>query len=637
MEEERGREWLETDGLGGFASGTAGLIRTRRYHGLLVVARRPPVDRVVLVSGMEAWVTSEGRTFALTSQRYRGGVRHPDGQDRLRSFLLSPWPRFEFDLGELGALVLELAQRRGAPLTALRFSPALRREARLHVRPLLAMRGFHELSRADSGLDLSPAFHEGRVELRPSPSLPALALATDGRYVHAPDWYRQFEYSEELARGLDAHEDLASPGVVEWDLSRGPAHLAFAALSSDDDPLARGIASEVVETTFATEAARRAGRDRVDLAVDAYLVRRGAGRTVVAGYPWFGDWGRDTFLSLRGLCLSTGRLAEARDILVEWAGHVSGGMLPNRFPDGEEAAEYNSVDAALWFVVVVHELLDHPTSGSVLAAQDRARLLEATRAVIDGYTRGTRHGIRVDTDGLVAAGEPGVQLTWMDAKIGDHVVTPRIGKPVEIQSLWLAALDRARHDWPELEGPFARGRASFEARFWCAARGHLFDVVDADHVPGRDDPSLRPNQLLAVGGPRGCWVSPERAAAVIAVVERELMTPLGPRSLGPREPGYRARYEGGVWSRDTAYHQGTVWPWLVGPFVEAWLRVHGESPNTKREARARFVEPILAHLDEAGVGHVSEIADGDAPHTPRGCPFQAWSVGELLRLTRALE
>ncbi|MCC6215743.1 MAG: glycogen debranching enzyme family protein [Polyangiaceae bacterium] len=633
----REREWLETDGLGGFASGTATLVRTRRYHALLVAARRPPVDRVVLVSGFEAWVSSGAQTIPLTSQLYRGGVRHPDGEDRLLSVSYDPWPRFELDLGELGAVVIELAQRRGSPLTALRFTPSLRGEARLHLRPLLAARGFHELARAEAALDLAPTFVTGTVLLRPRSDLPWLALASDGRYRHAPDWYRQFEYPEELARGLDAHEDLASPGVFDWDLARGPAHLALAALSAEDDALVTQPAAALVTRTLQEEELRRAGRSRLDRAVDAYLARRGDGLTVIAGYPWFGDWGRDTFLSLRGLCLATGRLAEARDILLEWSGHVSEGMLPNRFPDGDVRPEYNSVDAALWYVVVVHELLDHPGASAILGPRDRPRLLEAVRAVLAGYLRGTRHGIHVDADGLVAAGEPGVQLTWMDAKVGDHVVTPRIGKPVEIQALWLAALDRAREEWSDLASPFARALASFESRFWSPAHGHLFDVVDADHVAGRDDASLRPNQLLAVGGPRRSWLSPDRAAAVVGVAERSLVTPLGPRSLGPRESGYRERYEGGVFSRDTAYHQGTVWPWLVGPLVEAWLRVHGATPERKRQARERFVAPLLGHLDEAGIGHVSEIADGDTPHAPRGCPFQAWSVAELLRALQLTE
>jgi predicted glycogen debranching enzyme len=312
-------------------------------------------------------------------------------------------------------------------------------------------------------------------------------------------------------------------------------------------------------------------------------------------------------------------------------------MLPNRFPDRGEEPEFNSVDASLWYVVAVHELRAAAAArGAPLPAAEEHALRAAVEAILAGYAAGTRYGIGCDSDGLLRAGQPGVQLTWMDAKVGDWVVTPRIGKPVEVQALWLNALaigSAASERWSKL---LARGRAAFAERFWNPARECLFDVVDCDHEAGTTDASLRPNQILAVGGLPVALLEGERAQQVVDVVEQQLWTPLGLRSLGPREPGYAARYEGDVRARDGAYHQGTAWPWLLGPFVDAWVRVRGATPAVKREARRRFLAPLLAHLDQAGLGHVSEIADGDPPHTPRGCPFQAWSVGEALRLDQVV-
>jgi glycogen debranching enzyme len=334
-------------------------------------------------------------------------------------------------------------------------------------------------------------------------------------------------------------------------------------------------------------------------------------------------------------------------------------MLPNRFPDQGGQPEFNAVDASLWFVVAVHEYLQlcssrrkeaqtssritpttrTETSQSLLtsaATSDEEEFVAAVEAILTGYSQGTRFGIRADADGLLACGVPGVQLTWMDAKVGDWVVTPRIGKPVEVQALWLNALSFGATLAPRYRPPLDQGMASFRARFWNESRGCLYDVVDVDHQPGRVDPSVRPNQILAVGGLPLPLLEGERARRVVEAVEATLLTPLGLRSLAPGEPGYRPRYEGGVRERDGAYHQGTVWPWLLGPFVEAWLRVRGGAPEAKREARARFLAPLLRHLYEAGLGHISEIADAEDPFTPRGCPFQAWSVGEALRLDRVV-
>ena len=489
--------------------------------------------------------------------------------------------------------------------------------------------------------------------------MPAVVTFANGTYAHDPLWYRNFFYTRERERGLDALEDLASPGTWRWDLQRGEAIWILAA---EGQELPAGSPAACLGIfRGAEQRRRRALGDGPRRAADSYLVRRNGGRTIVAGYPWFTDWGRDTFIALRGLCLAAGRVEEAAAILTAWARTVSQGMLPNRFPDAGGEPEYDSVDASLWFVVAVDALLraagpERPgvaplaapataAMNTTLSAVDRQALLDAVEAILAGYAGGTRYGIHADDDGLLAAGEPGSQLTWMDARVDGRAVTSRCGKPVEVQALWIHALAVGAASDPGTAAPGSqaaaarwrslgeRARASFAARFWNDAAGCLYDVVDVDHRRGAVDPAMRPNQVLAVGGLPSALLPPERARRVVDAVEKRLWTPLGLRTLAPGEPGYRGRYEGEPRARDGAYHQGTVWPWLLGPFVEAWVRVRGGGGDAKRQARERFLAPLAAQLGEYGLGHLPEIADGDPPHTPRGCPFQAWSLGEVLRLS----
>jgi len=364
-------------------------------------------------------------------------------------------------------------------------------------------------------------------------------------------------------------------------------------------------------------------------AADQYIVQRGELQTIVAGYHWFTDWGRDTMIALPGLTLATGKADVARQILEAFAHSVDQGMLPNRFPDAGEAPEFNTVDATLWFFEAIRAYLAYTDDVEFVR-----RLYPKLKEILEWHLHGTRYGIRVDSDGLLRCGEPGVQLTWMDAKIGDFVVTPRDGKPVEIQALWYNAL-RIMQDFgerfadPQLEAFFReladRAREHFDKQFWNEDSGCLYDVVDGSMQDG----SIRPNQILAVSLSHS-MLPLDRARRVVDVVRRELLTPLGLRSLSPHDPRYRGRYESGVRERDTAYHQGTVWPWLMGPFMTAYLRVHGHSSEAKRQARA-WLEGFQTHLANAGLGHISEIADAEGGHQPRGCIAQAWSVAELLR------
>ena len=645
-------EWLEPDGLGGFASGTINGVRTRRYHALLLCALTPPSDRFVFVNGYEAWIGTPAGTFPLSSHCYAPDVVHPDGASRLVGFELQPWPQWRFDLEDGTAIEQELFVRHGAPLVALSWRLRGPRESvRLFLRPLLSGRDYHHLHHENASFRFDAQQLGHAIRWHPYESLPGVLACTNGEYVHQPEWYRRFVYRADQERGLDGTEDLASPGILQFDLSRGEAVLL---LTVGDHPDA--LLDDPVATLRKLRAAERKRRQSfptpLHRSADAYLVqrgRKGQGQTIIAGYPWFTDWGRDTFIALRGLCLATGQLEGARKILLSWANTVSEGMLPNRFPDGGASPEYNSVDASLWFIITAYEFLEiRKTQPRKLAARDVRLLQTSIDAILSHYAKGTRYGIHMDTDGLLAAGEPGFAITWMDARVDGQAVTPRIGKPVEVQALWLNALrigGKFSEQWQKLWSP---AREAFLGRFWNKAAGCLYDVVDVNHQPGICDAAFRPNQVFAVGGLPFPVLEGNRARRLIDAVESALWTPLGLRSLSPEETGYVSHYGGDERQRDRAYHQGTVWPWLMGPFVEAWVRVRGSTVKAKTEARRRFLPPLEAHLKEAGLGHISELADAegaittrppqarqDAPFSqqPRGCPFQAWSLGEFLRLS----
>lgn len=631
-------EWLETDGLGGFASGTVSGVRTRRYHALLLAGENGPVDRRVLVHGFDAMVTTPAGEYAISSQRYCPDVIAPDGVEHIHTFHAEPWPTWIYALAD-GTLVAQgIFVPHGLPAVVVTWKLVSERaSATLRVRPFLSGRGYHELHHENDAFQFAAEVGDGSVSWTPYAGGPTIHALANGAYAAEPHWYRGFRYLAETYRGVDDNEDLAAPGVFTFDLARGEAVMIFAHPAAAVRLAGQGLrAVELAQSLRRIESHRRKMfATPLHRAADHFVVRRGAAPTIIAGYPWFTDWGRDTFIALRGLCLAGDRLDDARGILLAWAGTLSDGMVPNRFPDHGATPEFNSVDASLWFVVAVHEFLATADQRDlVVDPGERTALHQAITSIVEGYTRGTRHGIKLDDDGLLACGEPGVQLTWMDARVGDWVVTPRIGKPVEVQALWINALwiasERMPKHWRAL---FEQARAAFATRFWNEATGCLFDVIDVDHQAGRVDPSIRPNQVYAVGGLPLALLKGETARRVVGTVEQHLLTPLGLRSLAPGDRAYRARYAGGVWERDGAYHQGTVWPFLMGAFVEAWLRVAGGPTEVKRaEARTRFVAPLLAQFEEAGLGQVPEIADGDAPHRPRGCPWQAWSLGELLRL-----
>lgn len=649
-------EWLEADGLGGFASGTVAGIRTRRYHALLLTAMTPPTNRVVLVNGYDAWAETSAGVYALSSQRYTPDVIHPDGLQRIESFEPHPWPRWIYRLEDGTRIEHELFVPHGSSMAVLSWRL---QDATSHVtlllRPFFSGRDYHALHHENSAFQFVPEGHLSRLTWHPYPTVPRVMTISNGSYRHQPEWYRNVLYLEERARGLDETEDLASPGEFRWDVSAREAVWIVAAEEKAKEPPAQFIDAEhyAKSLRMAEQRRRRMFSTPLHLAADAYIVntepcrvtndfegqdeKKKQGKTIIAGYPWFTDWGRDTFIAMRGLCVAIGRLDIARGILLEWAATVSEGMVPNRFPDGGSGPEFNSVDASLWYVIAIYEFLQAAEKKEQqVAPEDRAILCQAIESILAGYANGTRFGIHLDKDGLLAAGQPGIQLTWMDAKLGEWVVTPRIGKPVEVQALWLNALKIGgllSDPWNE---PFHRGMAAFEARFWNESSGSLYDVIDCDHRPGTVDTSCRPNQIFAVGGLPFPLLQGTRARQIVELVEQRLWTPMGLRSLAPGEPGYVSQYHGGVRERDGAYHQGTVWPWLSGPFIEAWVRVHGDTSGAKKTARERYLDPLLEQVHEGGLGHLPEIADAEPPYTPRGCPFQAWSLGEVMRVLFAV-
>jgi predicted glycogen debranching enzyme len=637
------REWLVTNGLGGYAAGTVSGANTRRYHGLLIASFQPPVERVLLLSRLGLTVNYLEHRFELGADEYADGTIAPRGFVQIESFrLIDGIPTWRYALDD-ALLEQQIFMQPGANTTFVGFR-MLRASApaRLALRPLCAWRDYHsqhrgiEPWRVEAG-DRACTLHPAREGVR------RLRLALDrGRFEERQDWYWQFRHREEGARGLDDLEDLFTPGEFRTEIN-GAEPVYFSATSAQQPPAAASdarnlIARQARELTAALPAGAPGWACQLAIAAGQFIVRRGGatedGQSIIAGYPWFADWGRDTMIALPGLASTLGRHATAAGILKTFARYVDRGMLPNRFPDGGEAPEYNTADATLWFF--------HALDVHVEAAGDdalAAELLPVLVSIIESHVQGTRHGIRVDArDGLLAAGEAGVQLTWMDAKIGNWVVTPRIGKAVELNALWLNALhvggklaarvsDAAAERYcTEL---LERARPQF-GRFWNAARGCLYDVID---VEGGDecDPSVRPNQLLALSLPY-CALEPLQALAVLETCARELLTSYGLRSLEAGDRRYLGCYAGDARSRDAAYHQGTVWSWLLGPFALAHYRVHGDAGLARS-----FLEPIAEHLQDACVGSISEIFDGDAPHAARGCFAQAWSVGEVLRAWVVLE
>jgi len=627
-------EWLETNGRGGFASGTVAGANTRRYHALLLTARKPPSDRFVFVNHLDEWLDVDGQAFPLSTNLYPNAV-HPDGYKHCTGFTTEPWPTWTYDCR--GVFVQrEVFCVRDRDLVVIRWMliGKTKKALTLRARPMLSGRDYHVMHHENNGLATDAGIGEDTVAWHPYSDLPPIRAFHNGSYRHESEWYRRIQFVLERERGLDCEEDWWSPGEFVYQLIKGSeAALVLTTESIDAVDVATLVQRERKRRTVLRTTAPRTDPLAAELwrATEAFLSARGSQQTVIAGYPWFTDWGRDSFIALPGLCLVTGRHEVAWRVIESFSAQVSEGMVPNRFPDVGEQPEYNTIDASLWFVHAIDRYLTY--------SQDEARVLAvawpAVKQIIDGYRQGTRYNIHMERDGLIAGGMPGAQLTWMDSKVGDWVVTPRHGKPVEIQALWvrslgvgerLAALFGESTFAVRCRADRTRAADSFRAKFWHEAGGYLYDVIDG---PEGDDASIRPNQVYAVALCEDLTTK-EQAAQILRVVKDHLLTPVGLRTLSPKDSLYHPRYEGGVAERDRAYHQGTVWPFLLGPFVTAWLKVFGKSAKTRAQAWA-FLDGLAAHLQDACLGQVSEIFDAEVPHNPRGCPAQAWSVAEPLR------
>ena len=628
-------EWLETDGFGGFAMGSYDLIPRRRYHSFLVHSFTPPTERFSLLSSLEVTVVKGSNSFPLSSFIFEDGTIHPKGANAIIGFSQVPWPQWKYSLGSKASIIFSLFMKRGTPATILtwRLEDALSEEYTLKVKPLLSARSIHSLHFKNDSFNFSSSEDGSQVRWNPYDLADSITAFSNGKFHPHPEWFEKVRYDEEISRGYDGIEDLAIPGTFTFTLTEEKkASLVISSSRSEDfEPLIENGVNETVARWEAYERERREHfADNPTLkASEAYLATRGSGQTIIAGYPWFADWGRDTFISIRGLCLAQKRFAEAQSILLAWSETLSAGMIPNVFPESESSqTQYNSVDASLWYVVSASEYIK-------LSGDADKQILQTIKSILEEYSQGTRFKIGVDNDGLLRCGIRGMQLTWMDAKVGDQVFTPRIGKPVEIQCLWINALKCGVELLKHSSHLFDQALSSFQKKFWSDEYRMLYDVVDENHIQGTFDASLRPNQLFAVGGLPFMCVPIEKGRKIIDAVEKNLFTPHGIRTLSPQDPRYKGRYTGSPSERDASYHEGIAWFWLTGAFIEGWVRVRGETRQVKDEAKKRFLDPLLALAQSLG-GHLPELADGDAPFALKGCPFQAWSVAETLRIKEYL-
>jgi predicted glycogen debranching enzyme len=634
------REWLVTNGLGGYASGTVAGVNTRRYHGLLVASLNPPVQRMVLLAALEEWlVAPDGERWPLSAQEYWDGTVYPDGFRLLEGVDVDGMlPIFRWLVGGR-TIEKRIWMEHGVSRTVLAYRLVSGPPLLMQLRPLFAHRDYHQQRHGQGGFDMAESSDGWTIDAAGVRSHFEVRPAAIVR--SRPDWYWRVFHRAERERGLDDEEDLFTPGTVEASLEEGNEVVVLA--GTDPSPRGWDIATSwhaalQRQDALADPATDHPLASQLVAAGEQFRVARGVvgetgpsqQRTVIAGYHWFADWGRDTMICLPALAMRPGSLWEARAVLDTYIRYLDHGLIPNRFPDGGEPPAYDTIDATLWLFQALAAYLQTSSDWRFIA--DR---LDALEGIIDWHVGGTRHNIGMDhRDGLLAGGEEGYALTWMDARVGDLVVTPRRGKPIEINALWYNAL-RLTADWCERAmrpaGRYrqmaAQAHESAQLRFWYEAGGYCYDVVDATEG---DDPSLRPNQVIALA-----LVYPliegDRARSALDQVTSKLLTPYGLRTLSPDDPRYQASYQGDQRARDAAYHMGMAWPWLMGPYLDAHLRIKRD-----REVVRQLLQPFGAHLLDAGLGTISEIFEPEPPYRPVGCVSQAWSVAEILRHARNL-
>lgn len=632
-EEAIQHEWLETNGLGGWAGSSIIGCNTRRYHSLLMAATVPPAERTNLVSKLDETIIVNEERFELGTNNY-GDVVSPKGYQYLASFSKELFPEWIYKVGSI-ELKKTISMVHGENTTIILYEVLKAKQSfTLELLPLLSVRGYHSIMHGNNDAHWDASFENDIFKTTLYNTTPDIFIKVpDAKYEHNPNWFYNFNYSIEKYRGLDFVEDLFNHGKFLVELKKGDA---LGIVISTEDPLNKNAVELLLKEKQRKESLldqpfNNAVEKILTLAADQFIVKRGEDlKTIIAGYPWFTDWGRDTMISLPGLCLSTGRFEDAKKIIAAFAQNASMGMLPNRFQDNNEPPEYNNVDGTLWYFIAIKKYLDATSDEAFIIAE----ILPVLKDIIDWHFRGTRYNIHVDDDGLLYAGEVGQQLTWMDARIADWVVTPRMGKPVEIQALWyntlkifadLLRMNNQEKDAELVELSAAKAKQSFEEKFWYDEGNYLYDVIDENNQP---DKTLRPNQLFAISLPYPL-IEEAKAAAVLQVVEEQLYTPVGLRTLPNTDEHYIPVYGGDQWHRDSAYHEGTVWSWLLGPYVDALISI-----NDLREKAQKVITDFAYHLNEAYIGSVSEIFDADAPHHPRGCVAQAWGVAEILRVIK---
>lgn len=621
-------EWLDTNGAGGWASSSLLGCNTRRYHGYLIAAQHSPFRRFNMVADLEECIILSAKEHFISCHDYGDGLYPaPFTAKQAVFFHLQHYPEWRIHVQDR-VLIKTLLTIHRSQTTIVRYLLQEGSALQLHLRPLIAARDYHGLQNASAPIQRAIQWQDHYLEVHPFADMPALRMGlTEAKFYPDSCWYFHLHYARETERGLDDQEDLLSYGKWAVDLHEGQAvYLIFTTEDFPDDPA----------RTFEAELHRRqsysSNQHFFTYAADCFLMHEHDTTTLLSGYPWFTAWGRDAMIAVNGLFTYNGQLATARQILTAYAQQLSSGMLPNFIPDGAEAPVYNTVDAALWFALAIHHYWQQSRDENFLR-----EMIPAVQEVWIHYQKGTRYQIHETAEGLLYAGEPGIQLTWMDARVGDRVITPRTGMPVEVNALWYQ-VKRLLADWLHQVGQHddaqqmlhdaARTKKSFQSAFWNPSRQCLFDVLTAN---GADD-SIRPNQIFAISLPYPLVETP-RARQIFQVVREHLYTPKGLRSLSPTDPAYRGIYAGPPEQRDAAYHQGTVWLYLIGAYVDALMRYH---PEGRLEATL-VVNRLLTTLAEQGLWSLGEIADGDSPHLPRGCIAQAWSVGEVIRVIKQYE
>lgn len=636
------REWMITNGIGGYASSTVIGENSRKYHGLLIASANPPVDRRVLLSSLDEEIIAGDEVYRLANHSYPDTL-YPTGFKYLDRFSASPLPTFEYSIRNI-KLIKTIFMVHGQNTTVVRyklFNPD-NEDIVFRILPLVTNRDFHQLENA-SDSRFSEVHDAAAIRLGTDDGF--LQLRSNMQYSRDPYWHYNFEYDVERERGESYQEDLYNPGYFEKQIHE-PASEVYV-VASDSILKKKDIDPEFVNSEYERELSRKknlqvrcnlTGNLTDDLAqklvnaADSFIVQRSStsSRSIIAGYHWFADWGRDAMVSLPGLTLVTGRFNDAKDILTTFSENCSGGLIPNRFSDdGLSPPDYNTVDASLWFIHSLGRYYSYTKDIKFVR-----KMWDTVVSIIQNYIEGTLYGIRMDEDGLI---EHGGQLTWMDVKIGDMEITPRAGKACEINALWYNALCVASRlgeilseDTEHYYEIAQLTKSNFADIFWNPEGRCLYDCVSVNEdMTVRKDASVRPNQIFAVSLPY-TMLDTEKEKMVVEKVGEELLTPYGLRSLSPNDSQYIGKYRGDRASRDRAYHNGTVWAWLLGPFVTAYSKVNNRSPLSLEYCR-RLLLNFEAHLDEGGIGTISEIFDGDLPHRPGGCISQAWSVAEILR------